>query len=205
MINKALLSVGLRGSFTLLPPFNVDSNVEYTISGVYSFTEVRLRGMEPFQLVYAAKGLTQDDRARDEAAGCVVVRLSSLAGDEVYVTNHYIHSIPIQDGVGYQHVVLGVSLGALPETIDVSHMQEAVVTVLSDYLGYEPEAFIGVQPTTGVISSTQHRQLETARAASIANRKSLRGQYVEQVELNAGLQQRIRDLELMVESLLDQL
>lgn len=194
--------MGMRGSFALLSPFNIDSDVEYTISGIYSFTEVRLRGMVPFKLAYEQHGLQQSHADTDEQNGCVIVRLSSLGGDEVYVSNHYIKSIPSNDTIGYQHVVLGVSLGALPDTIDVAHMQEAVAGLLSDYLGYEPETFIGAQPTTGVITVTQHKQLETARAAGIANRLSLRGQYLKQVKINAELQQRIADLEAMVLSLM---
>jgi hypothetical protein len=188
------------GRFTVAAPFDtvIFETVAYQAIALRRFTDIIELGEDIYEKYYAPRGLTEVQFKQDERANVVIVSLMNPSGEVWYVPDSYILSYPNQGDVKYQHVVLSVSLGPLPDYLPLDFAMSQIASVASDTIGVTAVAKLHVAPTVGTVTPEQHEILETARALRITNRKTDRAKAIEAVAQVTALQQRIAVLETII-------
>lgn len=164
-----------RGRFKLRPPFAVSDSIDYTCIAIRSFAELYREGTNPYTTIYVPNGLSDgtviDDVtfnfSREEIRGINIITLADDQGRAYLVPDNYILSYPSSTTIVYREMILSCSLGALPENIDLSSAQEAVVTAVNNAFGITPTVASHSLATTTNPTYEQHLALEQARIASI--------------------------------------
>lgn len=189
------------GRFTVAAPFDtvVFETVAYQAIALRRFTDIVELGEDVYDKYYAPFGLTEAQFKQDERASVVLVSLMNPSGEIAYVPDSYILSYPNQGDVKYQHVVLSVSLGPLPDYLPLDFAMSQLSSIASDTIGVNAVVKQHVAPTVGTVTPDQHELLEVARTARITNRKTDRARALEAVNQVAILQQRIAALETIIE------
>lgn len=159
-----------KGLFQLREPFVATSTVQYTVSAIRTFEEIRAKGDDPLALVYLPKSLTQADYQADVAQGAAVITLLSATEKPLYVPDTYILSYPNMGVVPYSWLVASLSLGMLPDSYDTSLLEEKLKGVVSDFIGVQPTVNIGRAATNRAVTDDEHVQLTATRQAAIKAR-----------------------------------
>lgn len=166
--------INVTGLYTLSGPWAQDvvPNTPYTNIAVRKFADIIRKGEDPYGLYYYPKQLTPADYQRDSNAGECIVTLRSAGGQFIYVPTSYILSYPNQSGVPYAVVVLGVNLGAIPNTADLSAIRQKIADVVHDYYGVTPTIQQAVISEVVTKSAGDHAAIEAARQAEIVERQT---------------------------------
>lgn len=186
------------GLYQLRLPWTIPANVVYECIAVRSFRDYVQKGEDVYTTYYQPMGLTLAQYEADRALGANLVTLASASNPTIYVPDTYIEAYPFLGDIKYSHVVLSVSLGVVPDKMDLTFVRSQVAAVVSDTIGVVPTVNVNVAPSTGLITQAQHQILETARNAAITNRKTDRARIIELQVLVDAQQQRIAGLEEII-------
>lgn len=186
------------GLYQLRLPWTIPANVVYECIAVRSFRDYVQKGEDVYTTYYQPMGLTLAQYEADRALGANLVTLASASNPTIYVPDTYIEAYPFLGDIKYSHVVLSVSLGVVPDKMDLTFVRSQVAAVVSDTIGVVPTVNVNVAPSTGLITQAQHQILETARNAAITNRKTDRARIIELQTLVDAQQQRIAGLEEII-------
>lgn len=156
-----------RGRYTLKQPWVTDAATLWECIAIRSFDDIYKLSVDVFTQYYQPKGLTQTDVATDNKNRVNIITLRDDAGNVMYVPDSYILAYPSMDGVVYSHVVLSLSLGALPDYLDLSFLGTQISNICSDAVGHVPEVKIHKAASAGSVTPEQHEELEAARLASV--------------------------------------
>lgn len=192
---KKSIQINMRGVFTLKEPFHADANFEYRVESIRTFDELRGLRIDPFFEYYNKNGLDRDTYQRDINNDELIVTLLSDRVDPIYVPTSFMVSLPATDSVPYSHLVLGVSLGLLPNTFDTSNLEDLVSSLVTEYTGIVSRVEVVKTPTTGIVTPTQHRLIKTARQSAITNRNTIYSRWLTAVSELAEARQHIAALE----------
>lgn len=168
--SKITPPTGAKGLFQLAAPWVADSTISYTVGSQRTFAELIKRDVDPVALVYTPMGLGRSVYEEDAALGAIIITLLSDSADPIYVPDTYILSYPDMAVVPYSWLVASVSLGMLPDSEDMTLLQQAIATSVSDYIGVQPTVTINRAATQDAISQTEHVKSVAAREAAIKNR-----------------------------------
>lgn len=195
--------LGSKGLYVLRAPWSVPADVIYVCQALRKLKDIFDLGEDPFALYYQPLGLLEADMLADMAAGAYIVTLSVDALDptqvalnlsNVYVPDTYIEKYPEQNFVPYSHLVLSLSLGLLPDGLDLSSLKAQVANVCSDTIGVVPMVNEHVVPSSGGVTVTQHQAMETARLGLITIRDTDYARLQYQIANNVLLQAQIQTL-----------
>ena len=167
--------IGTKGLYTLNTPFDaqVVAGAQYTTEAIRTFEELERAGIDIFQEFYDPLGLEESDVEADRTAGAILVSLLSDTAAQINVPSTYIVSYPDLAFIPYSHVVLGISLGPLPDRLDLSVLQTEIEDLVSEKIGItDATVTVGKGPSTGVITPANHQSIEAARIAGIASPKT---------------------------------
>lgn len=159
-----------KGLFKLRLPYIADPTVIYTVIGIRKFNDFTETGKEVFENVYQPVGLSETDFNNDLLLGASVVTLTSAKLPTIFVPDTYIEEYPGLDFVAYNHVVLSLSLGAIPDKLDLTFLIDQIQGIVSDSIGVIANVKQHIAPSTGLITSDEHDALEIARTNAITNR-----------------------------------
>lgn len=190
--------IAAKGQFKLIPPWTVPEDRIYECNAIRSFPELMERGVDIFATVYEPLGLVESDYERDRLAGANVVTLMSDLHPVVHIPDTYIESYPDMSGMKYHHIVLSVSLGAIPSYLDLSYLQQQVKSKVLTTVGVDAKVEIHAAPHTGFISFDQHTVLEANRRVSIENVKTDHGKLRDLQTLNEALTEKLLVLEKVI-------
>lgn len=188
---------GTRGLYSLKAPFKTEPAVLYTCAAIRNFPDLQNHGEDVFALYYEPLNLTQADYAADRASGAYLVTLTSDTTAPLYVPTSYILSFPNLSSQPYKWIVLSVSCGMLPDSLDLTFAKDQLAATLSDVIGTTVTVQVGSAPYTGVVTPDQHQVLEAARQAMIKNRTTDYAHVVRLTDVNASLTQRLAILEAL--------
>lgn len=158
-----------KGLFTLATPWTTLDNRVYECIAIRAISDFVDRGQDVLSKVYTPKGLTQDHLNADIERDAKIVTLISPGVDPIYVPDTYISAAPAMDGVPYSHVLLSVSLGAIPDGMALDHLKAQVAAAVEAAFGITPQVNVHVAASTGFVNQDQHASWETARQAKITN------------------------------------
>lgn len=192
---------GLKGAFLLRAPFTTEADVEYTVTAVRSFAEIRARNSDPLLLVYEPVKLTAVDMQADIDEGAAIVVLRTRTGELTYVPDTYIEVYPYMGSIPYSHLIVSGSLGMIADSYDTTLITQVVASALSDFIGVEPTMFITRGETTDTISEERHVQLTISREAAVKNRETDRAAVLRLTALLDTANKRIAEQDLIIQEL----
>ena len=162
-------SIGTKGVGQLLAPFQVllVANVPYTCIAIRQLADIIVSGNDPQALYYTPNGLSTDTYQADVAAGVSILTLQDASGSIVYVPSSYLTSYPDAGGVPYQVVMLGINLGPLPKTFNLSYLKSKIQDDVQDFIGIQSNVFQQVGSAEIIISNAQDASITAARQAAV--------------------------------------
>ncbi len=187
------------GQWSVKTPFTVDENAIYTCKAIRSIDDIEARGIDPYEAFYKPLGISRDRYELDVTNLANIVTLMSDTQPVRYVPDTYIESYPDVTTVPYRHIVLSISLGAVPDTL----VLDDLTTKLEELV----ETNIGIQGTVKVhqagtvakgLAQGTHRTLENNRLARIADNTTDRARVIELEEELERLRTQAATLEQIV-------
>jgi hypothetical protein len=179
-------------------PFVTDPSVLYTCAAIRTFRDIRERGFDPFVEFYQPMGLTQTQFNEDEELGASVITLVSDSDPTLYIPTSFILSYPNQHFVPYNHVVLSVSLGLVPDYVDYTFLQDQISGVVSDVIGVESDVKLHIAPTREALSPEEHEVLEVSRLSAVQMRVTDHARVLELERKNQKLLDQLATLETII-------
>lgn len=190
--------IGARGAYELKLPWKALDSTEYVCTAIVTIATMLERNVDVFAELYEANELSEVEYRRDLEAGVNIIALSSTTAPTIYVPDSYIVSYPDVGLVNYSHIVLSASLGAVPDDLDLSFLQEQVTGTIKDVLGVDADILIHKAPAEKTISPSEHEALELARVNAITVRTTDRGRAKAAEDQVKSLTQKVAELERII-------
>lgn len=205
MANKITPPIGTGGIYRLTAPYSTAlvNSVTYTCMAARSLSELLNSGLDPYEEYYEPMGISSDTYDEHLLLDTAIVSLRSAADHWVFVPNVYIQSYPNQNGVKYTSVVLGISLGTIPDHMELASLKTVLRDAVRDTIGIDSEIKTVVVSETALISDDDHRAATAARQAAINSSLTDRARVVALSEQNTAMRQQISSLESYIASRLD--
>jgi hypothetical protein len=164
-----LPSIGTTGIYRLTAPFDtkLHVNVPYTCIAIRRLSDLVNSGIDPLNSIYTANSLVEAVYVQDVKNEVSVLSLQSPSGHMVYVPNSYLAGYPDISGVRYATMAIGVNLGAIPESVNLTALQQKFISTAREYLGVTAEASIVALSEPVMVSETDSHALEAARQSNI--------------------------------------
>ena len=162
------------GFFNLKPPYNVllTPKTLYTCQSVRSINDFIASGESVYDKYYGPLNVSNDQYQQDVADNVCIIGLQAGTGEWVYVPNSFIESAPTNNGVKYISVVVGLSLGALPDTYNLESIISQCKDLISGTLGIDSEVKGVVVGSPKWFTNEEHELLEKARKEKISTATS---------------------------------
>lgn len=190
-----------KGQYTLAAPWSTVEGRIYECIAIRAISDFVDRGQDVLAKVYAPKNLGQTELTADIERDAKIITLTSPGVDPIYVPDTYITAAPAMDGVPYSHVLLSVSLGAIPDGMALDHLNAQVAAAVEAAFGITPQVNVHVAASTGFVNQDQHNAWELARQAKITNSSTDRARLLEAQRIidaqsaeNAALVEKIKQL-----------
>lgn len=164
-----------RGKWELLDPWKVDlvADASYVCIAIDSFQKVLAEGIDIFEAYYKPKELDQSKYDLDRVNATSLVTLHSDDHGEIIVPTTYIKSAPTSVSTGFNRLVMGLDVGVLPDSIDLSYTVEEVKALFSSLTGLtDVEVTMYTAPITGTLTPEQAASFEANRLAAIEKRST---------------------------------
>lgn len=198
-------AMGIKGRFILAAPFDakVLLNTSYTCVAVRRLEDIVAAGEDPLALYYTANGLPQERYNQDLAERVCIVSLQASLGEWIYVPSSFITAMPDQSGVPYTVTALAVSLGAVPNALNLTYLKTQIAELVVDTLGVNTPSVhaVALSATTNV-SQGEHEALEAAREANRGETTTDRAKLLEVTQQRDAAFTRIQQLEAQIKTLL---
>ena len=196
-MNYLVPPVNTKGLFKFSAPYDtlLKPDIEYRVTSVRELLELKNSEEKPFDTIYTAVGLTEVDFDNDLKNNIPIIVLVTNGGEYVYVPANRITSMPDITGVKYQDIILAISLGPVPLSMDKTVVKGLISDTVYDTLGIRSD--IKEIPASAVILKTQAE--DDSFKALLNNRatvdKSYRTRYLEAVQTITKKDERILALE----------
>lgn len=180
-----------RGKWELLDPWKADlvADASYVCIAIDSFQKVLAEGINIFEAYYKPKGLGQDKYDTDRVNATSLVTLHSDDHGEIIVPTTYIKTAPTSVSTGFSRLVMGLDVGVLPDSIDLSYTVAEIKELFGALTGLtDVEVTMYTAPITGTMTPEQAASFEANRLAAIEKRATF-------YATNEKLQARITELE----------
>ena len=139
-MSDVIPALGSTGIYTFSAPFDTILPVseKYTCQSVRSITELIASGVDVYANYYLSNSLTQGDYDAAVVNNTYIISLQSSIGVWAFVPANFIGTPRSVNGVGYNVVALGVSLGAIRVESDLSAIKTAISNLVRDNYGVTP-------------------------------------------------------------------
>lgn len=180
-----------KGRYTVKPPYTVQETVIYTCIALRKFVDIEEKGVDVFKEYYQPVGLDQATYREDARAGAVIVTLVDPYGNYLYIPDTYITQYPNMGDIPYNHVVLAVSIGAIPDYVPLDNLKQGISELVSNMVGSENEVQEFVTPSRNQPTAEQHEAAEAARLAAITMRETTHALLLQEQQKTIALQQEV--------------
>lgn len=170
------VTVGMKGVVIATAPFDayVNPRLIHECIGVETIDGLLAKGDDPFTDIYEPVGLTEDQFNVDSDAGIRIITFQAATGEILYVPEVYIEAIPDANGVPYRCVMLGISLSAIPDDMDITDIKTEISDMVFNYIGVRSEIKEVAYGEPSILSPEEHAAVEQARISHITNNVSSR-------------------------------
>lgn len=187
-----------KGRYVVESPFVTKETTIYTCIALRKFEDITELGEDVYELYYAPFGLTSAVYNADKRIDAVIVTLQDAYGNVLYIPDTYILSYPFMGDVTYNHVVISVSMGPIPNYLTLDHLKSQMGSIASDIIGVDAIVKEHIAPTIGAVTPIQHEVMEAARALRVTNRKTDRAKVLEDSATITLLEEKVRVLEQII-------
>ncbi len=165
---------GDAGFFNLKAPFSglINPDSLYTCQSVRSINDYIASGESVYDKYYAPLKISDDEYQQDIADNVCIVGLQAGIGEWVYVPTSYILTAPINNGVKYIPVVMGISLGPIPDDYNLEAIKQQMLDIALNTFGVEAEVKGAVVGSPKWLTNEEHELLEVARREKITGSTS---------------------------------
>jgi hypothetical protein len=162
-------SMGITGLWTLNAPYSnlVLSTIQYKCIGTTSVAGAVSSGQDPLNTVYLANGDTQASYNTDLANDDYLITITSGPDDIVVFPRSALAGGPQSNGVVYHNTFMGISLSALPTTLDLTVLAQAIEALVLNQVGVHSEVTFATVGAATILNSDQATAVEAARQANI--------------------------------------
>lgn len=201
-MSNLIPEVGSSGIYKLRAPFNtrLAQDLRYTCIAVRRLADIVAAGGDPKDLHYTSNGLSDAQYDADVANGVCIVTLQSDGSGVVYVPSSYIESYPSMGGVPYRAIALVVSLGAIPDSLDLTYLKTRIRGVVKDTIGVDRELQTVTTSPVSLIEQGTHETLEAARLAIVSESNTDYARALAAETALASARQHIAELEAYIRS-----
>lgn len=157
--------IGDNGFFELKDPYKVllTPKTLYTCQSIRTINDFVASGESVYEKFYAPLGVSDDQYQQDIIDNVYIVGLQAGTGEWVYVPSSFIENAPTSNGVKYIPIVLGVSLGALPDAYNLESIVQQFKDIVLNTIGIEAEVKGVVVGSSKWFTEQEHELLEQAR------------------------------------------
>ncbi len=173
--------LGVMGIYSCREPFNQKllANVLYTPVALRTFTDIIASGVDPFTEYYNPQGISKEDYTKDVQDGVVIISFQSGNGTIIPIPSSYVTGQPNMGGVPYRTMMLVALLAPIPDTYDLSFLQQRIQDTVFDTLGVTGTVTPVVASDPTVLSQAEHDSIDAARQVVIANNKTDYAKYLD--------------------------
>lgn len=145
------------------------ANSVYECIAVRDFADFTDLGVDVFDLVYKPHNVPREKYQADQVAGAKIVTLASRTRPNMYIPTTYLTGYPLMDNVAYSHVVMGISMGAIPDSMDLTYLKDQITTAVASVTGVQATVEVNVAPSDNYMTAAQHANWMQARQDAITN------------------------------------
>ena len=203
MSSRILPVIGSSGTYELLPPFDTVILPEeiYTCKAIRNISEYVSYNQDPKKLVYDYYGLSENDYENDIQEDMEIVSLQNNKGVWLYVPARYILKYPEVDGIPYHQLSMVCKIPAIAVSRDISHLKTDVINLIKDTLGVEAAVEIVEVSRTIAVTKQVSDNLKIDRAAISGGRVTDRAKYIQALQQQQLLLNKIEELELYIKQI----
>lgn len=164
-----------RGFYEVAAPFTLKPGMIYTNEAIRSFPDFLKMGIDPYTTFYTPVGLENGSSVdgiifqyRDEVAvQANIITLLGSDGVPVYVPDTYILSYPNMPNQPYSTIILSMSIGPVPDTMNLNSLKASIANLVHQAVGVTTVVNENRAPTPDQPSNDEANSLESARTAAI--------------------------------------
>lgn len=200
LVSKIIPSVGSKGCFSLLSPFDVLIVPEklYTVQAIRSIHEMVINGDEPYESIYENNGLDQEDFSNALTDNERIITLIGDGNEIIYIPSTYFLSYPLLNGVVYHGQALSIDLGIIPASEDVSYIKDMVRDLVKDTIGIEPSSELVTTSAEFKVGYDDHDAIVALRNSIKNSSGSYRSRYLSALTMIDSLSEQISLMECFI-------
>lgn len=164
--------IGAKGLFKVRSPYVVSAAAVYWVGAVRTYEELIAAKIDPLTQVYTPVGMGQTDYSSDIIEGAQVITLLSFVRPPLHIPDTYILEYPNMSIVPHSWIICTVSCGILPDTYDLTRMQQTVAVAVSEYTGVQATVTISTAPTTDSVTEAAYLEAKAVRDAALLNKST---------------------------------
>lgn len=164
------------GRYELTTPWLALSTKIYTCKAIRTFEDLRVKSIDPFKYAYEPYGATDAVYQSDIQEKAAIITLMAADGEVIYVPDTQIVSYPNMGDYHYRHLVLSISLGAVPDSLSVEWLSEQITEITQLTVGVTPTVKVHEALVRDAVTPLEHEQIQAARAAAIQNTVTYKAQ-----------------------------
>lgn len=189
--------IGELGLYTLMHPYDVllTPKTVYTCQSIRTLNDYISNGESVYEKFYAPLGVNNELYQKDLIENVFVVGLQAGTGEWVYVPSSFISKAPENNGIKYIPVVMGVSLGAIPDEYNLESLTLQFKDLVKATLGIEPEVKAVLVGSAKWFSEQEHELINSAREQNINTTDSAFIKLAQVQQENDRLKQVIKEYE----------
>lgn len=170
------ITVGMKGVVIATAPFDsiINKRLIHQCIAVETINGLLAKGFEPYTDVYERFGISEDQFNVDADSDVRIITFQSATGEIHSIPEIYIQELPDANGVPYRCVMLGISLSAIPDAMDISYLKAEISDMIFNYAGVRSEVKEVVYGEPSILSQQEHAAVEQARKTNVSNNVSSR-------------------------------
>lgn len=176
--------ISTRGVFIFHAPYADDPDInkkEYEVVEIRKIKSFHDDGLDPLNNIYIKHGLTKDDFIEDLEGDVPIITLAVDDQQFLYVPADRIKEMPAIIGYTATERLITLSLGLVPDNINLDTLYENIATMVHDTISIKPDMTEQPGGPTVLISDTDYNNYKKMMANQARSyNKSWRVLYEEQ-------------------------
>lgn len=179
---KLTPTVNTSGKYKVQLPWRINENSILTCLAVRSFDDIYNKNEDVYEVYYERYGLTNGldvngqpfDFDKERLLLPNIITLVDAAGGIYYVPDTFITSMPTQSDIPYSERIMSVSLGPMPDALEIDNIVTEVMELIKSKTGMTNVNI--VQHSLALLDNPtydEHLAMERVRKASLANATSV--------------------------------
>jgi len=179
--------INTKGIFVFHPPYADDATInkkEYEVIEIRKIKALHDDGLDPLNSIYLKVGMTKEDFVDDLNNDVPILTLSIDGEQYLYVPADRIKETPAVIGYTATERLVTLSLGLVPDNINLDLMYKNIATLVNDTISVKPDLTEHPGGPTVLMSNEDYdKYTKMMSAQARSNNKSWRVRYEEMEQL----------------------